>query len=93
MYWDGGAMAFSILLKRFGWLRCIFVDGRYAGTLALWLRSLLPGHGVRLEIVKRSDAHKRAAKTLDRGTHLRLALQGLRVPHPKQRNHDPYLRH
>jgi len=61
---DGARMVLSILLERFGWLRCIFVDGGYAGTLALWLRNLLPGRGVRLEIVKRSDRHKHTFKVL-----------------------------
>ena len=61
---DGARMVLSILLERFGWLRCIFVDGGYAGTLALWLRSLLPKRGVRIEIVKRSDHNKHTFKVL-----------------------------
>ena len=61
---DGARLVLPILLERFGWLRCIFVDGGYAGALALWLKSLLPRRGVRLEIVKRSDVHKHAFNVL-----------------------------
>jgi transposase len=47
-----------VLLERFGWLRCIFVDGGYAGALGVWVRQLLPRRGLRLKIVKRSEADK-----------------------------------
>jgi len=55
---DGAKLVLSILLRRFGWLRCIFVDGGYAGELVNWCKTLLPNRGLRLEVVKRSDAHK-----------------------------------
>jgi putative transposase len=55
---DGARLVLRILLQRFGWLRRIFVDGGYAGALVNWVKSLLPGRGLKLEIVKRSDAHK-----------------------------------
>jgi transposase len=61
---DGARLVLPILLERFGWLRCIFADGGYAGALALWLKGLLPGRGVRLEIVKRSDPHTHTFKIL-----------------------------
>jgi putative transposase len=38
--------------------RCIFIDGGYAGELAAWASNLLPGRGLRLKLVKRSDANK-----------------------------------
>ena len=53
---DGAKLVLSVLLKRFGWLRCIFADSGYAGELVSWCKRLLPHRGVRLEIVKRSDA-------------------------------------
>ena len=52
---DGAKLVLPILLQRFGWLRCIFVDGGYAGTLVTWVRQLLPRRGLRLEVVKRPD--------------------------------------
>jgi putative transposase len=55
---DGAKLVLPILLQRFGWLRCIFVDGGYAGELVNWCKRLLPNRGLRLEVVKRSDAHK-----------------------------------
>jgi putative transposase len=55
---DGAKLVLSILLQRFGWLRCIFVDGGYAGELVSWCKRLLPCRGLRLEVVKRSDANK-----------------------------------
>jgi len=55
---DGAKLVLSILLQRFGWLRCIFVDGGYAGELVGWCKRLLPHRGLRLEVVKRSDANK-----------------------------------
>ena len=39
---DGAKLVLPILLQRFGWLRCIFVDGGYAGELAAWCKKLLP---------------------------------------------------
>jgi transposase len=53
---DGAKLVLGVLLKRFGWLRCIFADSGYAGELVSWCKRLLPHRGVRLEIVKRSDA-------------------------------------
>lgn len=38
--------------RRFGWLRCIWADGGYAGGLIAWVRQLCPRRGTRLEIVK-----------------------------------------
>src|SRR5882757_4898210 len=55
---DGAKLVLPILLQRFGWLRCIFVDSGYAGELVPWCKKLLPNRGLRLEVVKRSDAHK-----------------------------------
>ena len=56
---DGAKLVLPVLLKRFGWLRCIFVDGGYAGALMQWVANLLPRRGLRLEVVKRSKANKR----------------------------------
>jgi putative transposase len=53
---DGAKLVLSVLLKRFGWLRCIFADSGYAGELVSWCKKLLPHRGLRLEIVRRSDA-------------------------------------
>lgn len=55
---DGARLVLPVLLQRFGWLRCIFADGGYAGALGSWLKALLPRRGLNLEIVKRSDSHK-----------------------------------
>lgn len=55
---DGARLVLPVLQERFGWVRCIFVDGGYAGALADWVRQLLPRRGLKLQIVKRSDAHK-----------------------------------
>jgi len=55
---DGAKLVLSILLQRFGWLRRVFVDGGYAGELVNWCKRLLPCRGLRLEVVKRSDAAK-----------------------------------
>jgi putative transposase len=52
---DGARLVLPVLLRRFGWLRCIFVDGGYAGALVGWVQQLLPRRGLRLEVVKRSD--------------------------------------
>ena len=61
---DGAKLVLPRLLERFGWLRCIFVDGGYAGELVDWVRKLLPRRGLRLEVVKRSDADKHRFKIL-----------------------------
>jgi putative transposase len=53
---DGARLVLPILLQRFGWLRCIFVDGGYAGELVAWVKQLLPRRGLRLVVVKRSDS-------------------------------------
>jgi len=61
---DGAKLVLPVLLERFGWLRCIFVDGGYAGALAAWVKELLPRRGLRVEVVKRSDADKQRFKIL-----------------------------
>jgi putative transposase len=61
---DGAKLVLPILLQRFGWLRCIFVDGGYAGALAAWVKELLPRRGLRVEVVKRSHADKHRFKIL-----------------------------
>jgi putative transposase len=63
---DGAKLVLAQLSKRFGWLRCIFVDGGYAGTLAIWIRNLLPRRGLRLEVVRRSDTDQHRFKVLPR---------------------------
>jgi putative transposase len=55
---DGAKLVLPVLLERFGWLRCIFVDGGYAGALVAWVKQLRPRRRLKLEIVKRSDADK-----------------------------------
>lgn len=55
---DGARLVLPILVQRFGWLRCIFVDGGYAGALVAWVKELLPRRGLNLEVVKRSAADK-----------------------------------
>jgi putative transposase len=55
---DGAKHVLQILLSRFGWLRCIFVDSAYAGELVSWVKTLLPHRGLRLQVVKRSEIHK-----------------------------------
>ena len=47
-----------VLLQRFGWLRRIFADGGCAGALVALVGQLLPRRGLKLEVVKRSDAHR-----------------------------------
>jgi putative transposase len=49
---DGARLLLTALRTRFGWLRCIWADGGYAGTLVAWVRQLCPRRGTRLEIVK-----------------------------------------
>ena len=61
---DGAKLVLPVLLARFGWLRCIFVDGGYAGALAAWVKELLPRRGLRVEVVQRSDADKHRFATL-----------------------------
>jgi putative transposase len=63
---DGAKLVLPILLQRFGWLRCIFVDGGYAGALVAWVKELLPRRGLNLEVVKRSDADKHRFAILPR---------------------------
>jgi putative transposase len=63
---DGAKLVLPVLLARFGWLRCIFVDGGYAGALVAWVKELLPRRGLNLEIVKRSDADKHRFAILPR---------------------------
>jgi putative transposase len=55
---DGARLVLPVLLQRFGWLRRIFVDGGYAGALVAWVKALIPRRGLKLEVVKRSDANK-----------------------------------
>lgn len=49
---DGARLLLTALRQRFGWLRCIWADGGYAGDLVQWVRQLWPQRGTRLEIVK-----------------------------------------
>ena len=49
---DGARLLLAALRERFGWLRCIWADGGYAGALVQWVRALRPGRGTRLEIVR-----------------------------------------
>jgi len=49
---DGAKLVLAALATRFGWLRCIWADGGYAGALVEWVRALRPRGGLRLEIVK-----------------------------------------
>ena len=49
---DGARLLLATLRDRFGWLRCIWADGGYAGGLIAWVRELCPRRGTRLEIVK-----------------------------------------
>jgi transposase len=63
---DGARLVLPILQQRFGWLRCIFVDGGYAGALVAWVKELLPRRGLNLEIVKRSNADKHRFAILPR---------------------------
>lgn len=49
---DSARLLLTALRARFGWLRCIWADGGYAGTLVDWLRALRPRRGTRLEIDK-----------------------------------------
>jgi putative transposase len=51
---DGARLLLATLRHRFGWLRCIWADGGYAGALVEWVRGLRPRRGLRLEIVKHS---------------------------------------
>lgn len=51
---DGARLLLATLRHRFGWLRCIWADGGYAGALVEWVRALRPRRGLRLEIVKHS---------------------------------------
>jgi putative transposase len=63
---DGAKLLLPILQQRFGWLRCIFADGGYAGALVTWLTALLPRRGMKLQIIKRTDAHKHCFAILPR---------------------------
>ena len=63
---DGAKLVLAVLTKRFGWLRCIFVDSGYVGTLAAWVKNLLPRRGLRLEVVKRSAVDQHRFKLLPR---------------------------
>lgn len=49
---DGARLLLATLRERFGWLRCIWADGGYSGTLVSWIRALRPSRGTRLEIVR-----------------------------------------
>ena len=53
---DGARLLLAALRKRFGWLRCIWADGGYAGELVQWVRGLRPCRGTQLEIVKHPKA-------------------------------------
>ena len=49
---SGARLLLAALTTRFGWLRCIWADGGYAGALVAWVRQLRPRRGTRLEIVQ-----------------------------------------
>ena len=49
---DGARLLLEPLRTRFGWLRCIWADGGYAGGLVAWVQQLWPRRGTRLEIVR-----------------------------------------
>lgn len=51
---DGAKLLLPALLQ-FGWVRKVFADGGYAGQLLHWVRLLIPGRGLQLEIIKRTD--------------------------------------
>jgi len=53
---DGARLLLAALRERYGWLRCIWADGGYAGTLIQWVRALRPSRGTRLEIVQHPKA-------------------------------------
>jgi putative transposase len=53
---DGARLLLEPLRRRFGWLRCIWADGGYAGTLVEWVRDLWPKRGTSLQIVPRNKA-------------------------------------
>lgn len=53
---DGARLLLATLHRRFGWLRCIWADGGYAGALVQWVRDLHPARGTRLEVVKHQTA-------------------------------------
>ena len=53
---DGARLLLEALRRRFGWLRCIWADGGYAGALVEWVRGLRPGRGTCLEVVKHHTA-------------------------------------
>jgi putative transposase len=55
---DGARLLLTPLRTRFGWLRCIWADGGYAGTLVSWVRTLWPRRGTRLAIVARDPTLK-----------------------------------
>ena len=55
---DGARLLLKPLHERFGWLRCIWADGGYAGSLVAWVNALWPGRGRRLQIVSRDPKLK-----------------------------------
>jgi putative transposase len=55
---DGARLLLEPLRERFGWLRCIWADGGYTGTLVDWVRKLCLRRGTRLEIVQRDKSLK-----------------------------------
>ena len=61
---DGARLVLAVLQRRFGWLRCIFADGGYAGELVGWVKQLRPRRGLRLEIVKRREEDRHHFKLL-----------------------------
>lgn len=48
----------SVLVRSFGWLKCIWADGGYSGKLVEEIAALPRHRSVELEIVKRSDSLK-----------------------------------
>lgn len=49
---DGARLLLAALRRRFGWLRCSWADGGYAGSLVQWVRNLRPRRDTRFEIAK-----------------------------------------
>lgn len=52
---DGAKLLLPALLN-FGWVRKVFADGGYSGQLLGWVKALIAGRGLTLEIVKRTEA-------------------------------------
>lgn len=55
---DGARLVLKVLAHQWMRLRLIWADSSYAGELVEWARQLRERRRVKLEIVRRSDAHK-----------------------------------